>query len=249
MSSGSTNAGGLGSANKSESDKAKEVVSALSKMASSGSDGIRAAFSEVKADGDKVIVNPPGMASKEIPNKSTNSILSEGVKLMDIFKVAAGIALSILTGNPIPLMLAKRHSNNIAERIKAKKREIDNKIKLEKKAIKLANTSIRKSLVKSKLNKDEADYRQLRALEGRIAVKQKQADVDIKMAGKQAVRDLKDIDRDIRNRVSKSFVRMGFKSSDAKAAADLALTKTIDRSINAVLKIALSEIVALQKSK
>jgi hypothetical protein len=263
MGTGGTSSGATGTAG-STRDKINEVASSLVKVASNSMEGVRAIFSEVKADGEKIVVSAPGVANKEIPNKSVSSILSEGVKWSDIFKISMGILASMVTGNPIPLMFAQRHAANLNERIKAKENEIKDKIKNinkqireNKKAAVLSQRTVLKERAKeirrinamARLNRNESDYRQLMALRSRLGTKQKEGAVAIKRAEKNGVAKVNTIDKGIIKNVKDSFVRLGYKSADAKKAAETALSKTNSRDIQTVLKLALKEAEGLQRSK
>lgn len=242
MGTGAASGGAGGSAiTKSLRDKINETASSLVKVASRAMDGLRAAFAKVTAKDDKVIVNLPGRANQEIPNKPTNTILAEGVKISDLLKVAAGVALSALFGNPIPLMLARRHVENLSERIKAKEREVKKQAQQNKK--------IGTRAAQRRLNKNDAEYRQLRALESRMNAKQKEASLAVKRAEIQGSRQVSDIDKKLIDQTSKSFTRLGYSSADAKKAAEIALSKTTNRDVNSVLKLALREVAALQERK
>lgn len=239
MGVGGTNAGGK-SNTIGYRDKIKEVSSSLVKMAVSATGGLKAALANLTAKDDKVIASLPGRANQEIPNKSVNSILSEGVKISDIIKIAIGVALSGLTGNPIPLMLAERHAKNLNERAKAKQKEVSDRIKDLNKQIKDAK-KISKISIKNKLYKNEADYRQLQSLRSRINAKEREARLAVKRAERQASKKVSDIDKNILKDVKSAFVKLGYSSSDAKKAAEIALSKTNSRDVKTIITLAIKE--------
>jgi hypothetical protein len=236
MGTGGTNTGGLGTT-VSIRDKIKEIASSLVKMASGATGGLKAILADLNAKEDKVIASLPGRANQEIPNKSVESILSEGVKFSDILKIVMGIALSTITGNPIPLMLAQRHSKNLSERIKAKEKEVLKQAKANKK---LATRSAQR-----KLNKNEADYRQLKAVRSRIDAKTREARLAVRRAEKQATKTVSDVDKKIIKDVKSAFVKLGYKPTDAKKAAEIALSKTNSRDVETVLNLAVREAASL----
>jgi hypothetical protein len=221
-------------------DKIKETVSSLVKIAISATSGLRAALADLNARDDKVIASLPGRSNQEIPNKPTNSLLTEGVKFSDILKIVTGIALSSITGNPLPLMFAERHAKNLNERIKAKEKEVDNRIKDLNRQIKEAK-KISKLSIKSKLNKNEAEYRQLKSLRSRISAKEREVRVAVKRAERQASKNISDIDKNIIKDVRSAFVKLGYKSSDAKKATELVLSKTNSRDVTTIINLAVKE--------
>lgn len=239
MGAGGTSAGGKNNTI-STRDKIKEISSSLIKMAVNATGGLRAALANLTAKDDKVIASLPGRANQEIPNKSVNGILSEGVKISDVIKVVIGIALSGLTGNPIPLMLAQRHANNLNERAKAKQKEISDRIKNLNKQAKDAK-KIGKISIKNKLYKNEADYRQLQSLRSRIGAKEREARLAVRRAEKQATKNVSDIDKNILKDVKSAFVKLGYSSSDAKKAAEIALSKTNSRDVTTIITLAIKE--------
>lgn len=238
MGTGGTNGGKSNTV--SSRDKIKEISSSLIKMAVNATGGLRAALANLTAKDDKVIASLPGRANQEIPNKSVGSILTEGVKIGDIIKIVIGVALSGLTGNPIPLMLAERHAKNLNERAKAKQKEVSNRIKDLNKQIKDAK-KISKISVKNKLYKNEADYKQLQSLRSRISAKEREARVAVKRAERQATKKVSDIDKNILKDVKSAFVKLGYNSSDAKKAAEIALSKTNSRDVTTVITLAIKE--------
>jgi TolA-binding protein len=238
MGTGGTNGGKSNTV--SYRDKIKEISSSLIKMAVNSTGGLKAALANLTAKDDKVIASLPGRANKEIPNKSVGSILAEGVKIGDIIKIVIGVALSGLTGNPIPLMLAERHAKNLNERVKAKQKEVSDRIKDLNKQIKDAK-KISKISVKNKLYKNEADYKQLQSLRSRISAKEREARVAVKRAERQATKKVSDIDKNILKDVKSAFVKLGYNSSDAKKAAEIALSKTNSRDVTTVITLAIKE--------
>jgi hypothetical protein len=238
MGTGGTNGGKSNTV--SSRDKIKEVSSSLIKMAVNAAGGLKAALANLTAKDDKVIASLPGRANQEIPNKSVGSILTEGVKIGDIIKIAIGVALSGLTGNPIPLMLAERHAKNLNERAKAKQKEVSDRIKDLNKQVKDAK-KISKISVKNKLYKNEADYKQLQSLRSRISAKEREARVAVKRAERQATKKVSDIDKNILKDVKSAFVKLGYNSSDAKKAAEIALSKTNSRDVTTVITLAIKE--------
>lgn len=225
-------------------DRIKEAASSLVKMAISATSGLKAILADLNAKDDKVIASLPGRSNQNIPNKSTNSLLTEGVKFTDILRIAMGIALSSITGNPLPLMFAERHAKNLNERIKAKEKEVSNRIKDLNKQIKDAK-KISKLSVKSKLNKNEAEYRQLKALRSRISAKEREAKVAVKRAERQSSKKASDLDKGILKDVRSAFVRLGYKSTDARKAAEIALSKTNSRDVTTIINLAVKEAASL----
>ena len=82
-----------------------------------------------------------------------------------------------------------------------------------------------------------------------MQAKQKEANLAVKRAEKQGTRKLSDIDNKVFQTVKKSFTRLGYSSSDAKQATEVALKKTSSRDVQTVLKAALKEVAALQQRK
>ena len=236
MGTGGTSTGSLGTT-VSIRNKIKEIASSLVKMASGATNGLKAVWADLNASEDKVIASLPGRANQEIPNKSVKSILSEGVKFSDILKIVMGIALSTITGNPIPLIFAQRHAKNLSERIKAKEKEV---LKQARENKKIATRSAQR-----RLNRNEADYRQLKAIRGRINAKAKEARLAVRRVEKQATKTVSDVDKKIIKDVKLAFVKLGYKPTDAKKAAEIALTKTNSRDIETVINLAVREAASL----
>lgn len=243
MGTGGTSAGGSATTT-SMRDKIREAASSLVKMAINATNGLRAILADLNAKDDKVVASLPGRANQEVPNKPTSSLLTEGVKFSDILRIAMGIALSSITGNPLPLMFAERHAKNLNERIKAKEKEVSNRIKDLNKQIRDAK-KISKLSVKSRLNKNEAEYRQLKALRSRISAKEREAKVAVKRAERQASKKASDLDKGILKDVRSAFVRLGYKSTDAKKAAEIALSKTNSRDVTTIINLAVKEAASL----
>ena len=243
MGTGNTN-GASNALTLSSRDKVKEIASSLVKMAVNSMDGLKAMLADLKADGEKLVASLPGRAKQEVPNKSINSLLTEGVKFSDILKIVIGIALSSLTGNPIPLMLAEKHSKNLQERIKAKQKEVDNRIKDLNKQIREAKKTTRLAN-SAKLKKSLADSKQLKALKSSVDAKSKQADLAVKRAGAQATKKVSDVDKTLLKDVKSAFVKLGYKSTDAKKAAEIALSKSNSRDVKTILGLAIKEAAGL----
>ena len=84
-------------------------------------------------------------------------------ELSDIVKIGGLTILSLILNNPIPLMFAQRHANNLRERMKAKEKELKT---LRKQALRG-----RTKVAKRQVAKNTQEQKSLSALEKRNSLK------------------------------------------------------------------------------
>jgi len=245
---GKGRAGGGGSA--SAREKLSGLTSKLVKLGSKVLGGLKAIFSEMKADGDKVVVSPPGLKTREVPNGTVSQISKEQASLSEVFKIIGLTGLSLILNNPIPLMFANRIAGNIRERIKAKEKEL-------KKAEKSARTALKKAVAEKKKKQQIDAKRKQQAVATKIKLNnalkkqagnyRKQLAVAQKRANTGGTKPkLTERDKKRMTSAEKSLRKAGFGKELARKAIALAVRKTSPKNISDLLKDSIREAAALQ---
>lgn len=200
-------------------EKAAQAVSSLVKVAASILGGVKAVFSEIKADGADAMVQPPGMKQREVENKTPKQLVNEQIRLRDILKIFGLKALALALNNPIPLVFAQRIEKNMEERAKAKQKELEKQLREAKKQEKVQK---RKTLEQ----KYDAAVNQVKTLQQQLKVMQKEASLAQKQMGNNGVgKQQSDTDKKNIGFTKTALVKMGFKASDATNIINSALSK------------------------
>lgn len=228
-------------ASKSIRERISDAASSLVKFGNGVIGNIKAVFSEMKAKGDKVVVNPPGLKQREVENKPVQELVKDQVKLSDIAKIGGLTALSLITNSPIPLMFAQRHAKNLKERIKAKEKEL---VKIKKQALKSKTKAARRKVAKtsqaqkviSSLSKKQQAYL------SRLNLTEKA------MQSKTATNQLNPNQKARITIAGRELKKLGFTSAEVKTAVNIAVKHTSANDFGNLVNEALREAAHLRNA-